>query len=422
MSAPTYDLNPEAAHHPYLEVVHGLADWVLLEGEPLRPLIESFGTFARLRTHESARSFEEGLVELLALGVLFRARGASATLGKPSHQRLITELVRERRAGHAKRRDTSLAALVTEIPTTCTPSMEPSLADFRALMDWLLASGEYDDEVIRLSGWLAMFGTAPVTTAQRLLARVVGFALLFEVEAERRLGVFTANCESFLSEDWAARPPREDTVQCSRAPLEYHLNMVGAELLNRAWRADFEARGRRFVVMPGCARARTDGTCRGKPGFSEISCTHCRVGCSISLGTKRAEAHGARAFAVTHGSSFSRFLESPLLSGKDTAIIGIACAPGLLGAGWRARARGLGAQCILLDASGCLHWLERHKATTFSLDELGRLLSGAERCGAASQEGVSEAHFIRSITKRYHISCDGIGLTLRGETPVLHRN
>jgi len=385
MSAPTYDLNATAAAHPYLEAVHDLADWVQLRGEPLHPLIESYGTFLRLRENQPPRSYQEGLVELLALGVLWRARGTAATLREPARQRLITELVRERRAGHAKRRDASTAELVMGLPSGQTPSPEPSLAQLHTLMDWLLASGEYDDEVARLSGWLSMLDTAPVTDQKRLLARVVGFARSFEAEAERRLLAFTANCESFLSEDWAVRPAREDTVQCSRSPVEYHLNMVGAELLNRAWRADFETRARHFVVMPGCARARTDGACRAERGPVELSCTHCRVGCSVSLGTKCAEAHGARAFAVTHGSSFSRFLESPMLAGGDAGIVGIACAPGLLGAGWRARAHGLGAQCILLDASGCLHWLDRHRSTTFALEELKRLLTSSERRASVSR-------------------------------------
>ena len=59
--------------------------------------------------------------------------------------------------------------------------------------------------------------------------------------------------------------------------------------------------------------------------------------------------------------------------------MGVACAPGLLGAGWRARATGLPAQCVLLDASGCGHWRDEAVPTELDLLELSRIVEREER-------------------------------------------
>ena len=181
-----------------------------------------------------------------------------------------------------------------------------------------------------------------------------------------------------MSEELSTRPYREDTVQCSRRTLEYHLNMVGAELLNRAWRTDFLACTRHVVVMPGCSRIHQDAACKAKAAQNELKCTHCTRGCAVSAGTRHAERSGGDAFAVIHGSDFSRFLASAALLGGSVGIVGVACASGLLGAGWRAREKGLPAQCVLLNASGCQHWTSRVRPTTFDLTELARILDRAE--------------------------------------------
>jgi hypothetical protein len=180
---------------------------------------------------------------------------------------------------------------------------------------------------------------------------------------------------------WALplRPDREDSVQCSRKHIEYHFNMVGAELLNRAWRRDFQACARHVVVLPGCARARQDSSCKAQRSETELRCAHCTSGCTVSRATRAAQAAGAEAVAVLHGSDFGRFLCSPRLSGNDVGIVGVACAPGLVGAGYRARNRGLPAQCVLLDFSGCAHWLDEPKPTTFDLADMAHTLEQPTR-------------------------------------------
>ena len=99
----------------------------------------------------------------------------------------------------------------------------------------------------------------------------------------------------------------------------------------------------------------------------------------------------AESLAVLHGSDFGRFLRSPALSGGNVGIVGVACVPGLVGAGWRARAQGLPAQCVLLEASGCAHWQAAAVPTTLDMEELSRILTRAPRKVRALMRFTSEA-------------------------------
>jgi hypothetical protein len=316
------------------------------------------------------------------LGVLWRTRGREATQSDPKTRGLVTELVRERRTGMARRCDGSSAELANPELSVKRGRIDPTLSEIEQLLDWMLASGEYDDESGRLEGWKAFLSTTQPATNREILRLVVAFAVRFEAAAERQLGGFTTEVEAFLRDELPSRPKGEDTMQCSRRRVEYHLNMVGSEILNRAWRRAFLGCRRHVVVMPGCARLRGDADCRARVGKPELECRHCMLGCTISTATRQAERIGAEAFAVIHGSDFSRFLASETLNGGGVGIVGVACAAGLIGAGWRARKMGLAAQCVLLNASGCGHWQRVASPTAFELAELARILdrSDADEC------------------------------------------
>jgi hypothetical protein len=196
------------------------------------------------------------------LGVLWRTRGREATQSDPRTRGLVTELVRERRTGMARRCDGSNAELVNVELSVKRGRIDPTLSEIEQLLDWMLASGEYDDELGRLEGWKAFLSTTQPATNREILRLVVAFAVRFEAAAERQLGGFTTDVESFLRDELPSRPKGEATMQCSRRRVEYHLNMVGSEILNRAWRRAFLGCRRQVVVMPGCARLRGDADCR----------------------------------------------------------------------------------------------------------------------------------------------------------------
>jgi len=383
MNAPTYNLRPAGAGtRPYLTCVGQLADWVIASGASLSAVVNAYAEFVELNGREVRRTYPEYLLEALMLGVLWRARGREATEPEVRVRGLVTDIVRERRAGAPKRRDGSNAELTSFESSAKRARIDPTLSEVGQLLDWMLATGEYDDELARLEGWQAFLSTTQPATNREILRLIVAFAVRFDATAERQLGAFTQGVDVFLRHELAARPKAEDTLQCSRRRVEYHLNLVGAEVLNRAWRQSFLGRRRHVVVMPGCMRHRSDAECRAVRGNTELKCTHCNLGCAMSAATRYVERAHGEAFAVVHGSAFAQFLATEVLTGGDVGIVGVACAAGLLGAGWRARAQGLAAQCVLLDASGCSHWQRSCVPTSFDVAELGRILDrgDADEC------------------------------------------
>lgn len=145
-------------------------------------------------------------------------------------------------------------------------------------------------------------------------------------------------------------------------------------MLNRAWRYSFLARRQHLVIMPACARLRDERTCQAKQTDSTATCSHCAVGCAISAVTRLAERSGAQVVFVAHGSSFYQYVDSLAANASDVGVVGMACASDLLGSGWRARSKGIMAQCVLLNESGCDHWQAVPAPTSCDLAELGRIL------------------------------------------------
>jgi hypothetical protein len=390
VSSPTYTLRPDGAPiDDYLAAVSRLADEVLLRGERLSPILEAYGDFVEALSDEPRRGRSELLVDALLLGVLWRSRGCEANDEDPGRQALVRRLVIERKQGAPPRRDGRTASLLVARTRFRPGDLDPSLAEIVRLLDWLLASGDYDAELGRLEG-LVWFLGASHASAGHALSDMVRLAVDFERMSERALGAYTVGVDRFLLGEFAHRGAREDSVQCSRHRIEYHLNMVGAEILNRAWRADFLARRRHLVVLPSCSRGRPDRECHARRVDHALCCSHCEGSCPVSAASRAAERSGARALAVVHGSDFDRLLESPGYAGDDIAILGVACVPSLLAAGWRARAAGLPAQCVLLESSGCDHWLGRPKPTRFDLEELVRLLTSDRAVGSVPASRIAE--------------------------------
>jgi hypothetical protein len=383
VDAPTYTLRPSGSPPDvYLRNVARLADEVLAAGAELHPIVDAYGTFVEETGRERRRSEAEYLLEALTLGVLWRARGSDATRREGAGPAFVDALAAHRRSGGARLRDGS-TSLILSLDAPFEPGAPtPGLRDLERLLAWLVASGEYDDEVTRLEGWEEFLRADP-SSAEERLEELVAFAIAFEAWSDHALGIFTAGVPRFFRDDLPRRRWREDTIQCARRRVEYHLSMVGAELLNRAWREAFLACERHVVVMPGCMRSRPDARCAAERTALDLRCTGCTKGCAVLTATRVAERAGAEAVAVVHGSDFSRFLRAPALRGGDVGVVGVACVPGLLGAGWRAYAAGLPAQCVLLESSGCEHWRDAPRPTALDVRELERILGAPVRAEGA---------------------------------------
>ena len=55
---------------------------------------------------------------------------------------------------------------------------------------------------------------------------------------------------------------REDFLFCSRKEVEYHLNMVGAQIMNEAYRKEFLKTKEKGLLLPSCMRIKDEKNCK----------------------------------------------------------------------------------------------------------------------------------------------------------------
>jgi uncharacterized protein len=161
--------------------------------------------------------------------------------------------------------------------------------------------------------------------------------------------------KKFLHEKHSKHLFKEDVIFCGRKRVEYHPNMIGAEIMNRSFRKDFEIRPRKALLLPGCIRAKNTENCRVQETNLGLECTGCLKSCRVNELSKTGKKQGFEVYMVSHESS--AFSSSTKEDRDELGIVGVACVSNLIAGGWKADSLGIPAQCIILDYCGCKnHW------------------------------------------------------------------
>jgi hypothetical protein len=162
-----------------------------------------------------------------------------------------------------------------DAPTyTLRPSGAPAAQyarDVARLADEVLAAGEALRAILeRHAAFVAASAREPVRSAPEYLLEALALGVLWRARAGDALrddGSSWAHASTLAARRRAGGArPRDGSnalILALDRPFEPGhasptLAMVGAELLNRAWRAAFARRRRHVVVMPGCMRARDE--------------------------------------------------------------------------------------------------------------------------------------------------------------------
>jgi hypothetical protein len=335
----TYSLrNEQGRSDQYYRDIAAFASETLREAETRAgSLVTEFRSFLQGTGREEPRTCEEYALELLVLGVLSRVYGPRKSPGRGERGAL-------------------------------------TLAQLDELLDRLAAADEFAQEVLRLRVWRDFWAERPAAGDE--LSDVAGLGAWFETAGLAALGRYTPNVERFLAQTHPRYRGRHDQVLCGRRRVEYHLNMVGVEILNRAFRPAFLATARKLVLVPPCMRAQPEDSCRATQSEFGAQCAACTPGCRIHQLTKLGEKHG---FAVRMLPDELRVLSSGTTRGLGSAqvgIVGVACALTDIAGGWELRALGVPAQGLLLDYCGCpWHWHPEGIRTDTNFNELLRLLA-----------------------------------------------
>ncbi len=373
----------------YYQQIADFTDEFLAQAESLvRPLVDRYIDFIATHQIEIPRSFDEYAFELLLVGVLWREYAPDAVKINWTSRNILTGLVRARRKSALLKPGIDVlrgwlgqAALPVSFHRR-EKDVHPqfTLPNLRKLTGWLEAAGDFREETARIRQWLEYFSALPPIALEKDLAGVLDLAAWFETHSLQALGMYTARVDDFLAEDWPHYKFREDRVFCGRRRVEYHLNMVGTEILNRAFRPAFMAAEHKIIFVPPCMAAPQDGTCQAVDTPLGAKCQACTPTCRVHHVTKLGEKYGAQVFMIPD--SFS-----PLANGADGAlgnrtigVVGVSCPLAIISGGLETQRMGVPAQGLLLDYCGCQwHWdvgkgivtdINMHQLTQIMTDQL----------------------------------------------------
>jgi hypothetical protein len=114
----------------------------------------------------------------------------------------------------------------------------PTLDHLGRLLNWMAATGDYVQEVRRLRNWRDYWAGQPPEVIAADITMAIVFSDWFAERSLAVLGKYTPNVERFLKEKQPGHRWKEDVIFSARRRVEYHLNMVGAEIMNRAFREE----------------------------------------------------------------------------------------------------------------------------------------------------------------------------------------
>ena len=256
----TYSLKGDSQDsEAYYRDVALFTDRVLSEAElSLLPLVRDFKDYLRENQIESLRSDEEYELELMTLGVLWMSYAPHVKRFSPLVSGLFHALINLRqRGGWLKPKIDALRGVLATlflVPAKLREGvfLEYTPENFVRFLSWLSVTGEFKEEVKRLHNWQQYFEGLSREEMTTYLHAAHSFARWFASRSRTALGKYTRNVSSFLAEEHPRRYRwREDMIFCGRKEVEYHLIMLGAEIMNRAFREEIPPNSEKSRVAAG---------------------------------------------------------------------------------------------------------------------------------------------------------------------------
>jgi hypothetical protein len=323
------------------------------------------------------RKYEEYIFELLMIGMFWKVYSKKAVSLDQKPQILLKNLADLRNINESAKEkiDIIRGILMTHF---LLPNNEPiegypelTLNNFNKLLKYLQATGDFTQEVNRLNYWKEFFTTKTVPEISEYLKNAFEFASFFETRSQKVLGKYTSNIAKYLEEKHEEHLWKEDVIFCNRTEIEYHLNMVGAEIMNRIFEKDFNERSRKALLLPGCMRFHPE-TCQAIDTNLGLKCIKCSKMCNVCELKFIGDEYGFEVYIVSHESS--AFSKSTQKDREELGIIGVACVSNLIAGGWKSESLDIPAQCVLLNSASCKnHWHKVGLPTDININQLMKL-------------------------------------------------
>lgn len=342
----------------------------------------------------AGRSFDECGLELLLLGVLLREHGRQAAALPGWAAWLLARLVvlqgqwrgaerlfksgRGLLGGAVRDSAIGLAGRVN----VRADRLPPEPAAVALLVRWLLAHGE-TTQAERLAVWRDYCDTVGPEQARQVVRQSMALADDFALESHLALGRYTTGVERYRAAVAGRARFRYDAELLTRSRLEYHLGLLGTEVLNRVYRARFEAADRKLVIVPPCLRTPLEGsTCQAEQTPLGARCRNCNPACRVHQLTMMGQQQGFLVYSIPDDELSRVCVSSGQAGSGGIGVVGLSCALTNWSAGWEAERLGLAAQGHLLDYAGCrCHWHPQGIPTDTNLKKLRQVVGAAAFAG-----------------------------------------
>lgn len=326
------------------------------------------------------RSFAEYAFEMLVLGVLLREHGTEAARLPGWKVRFLAGLVKwQARLPWAEGVVKQLRGWLLGIDAGEHPRRNGD-NDVAQLIDWLRAQ-DRDTQAARLAEWHSCFLSMPSQQAQEIVALCLRLADCFAEESAAAFGAYTEGVERFLAEVAPRHRGRYDVELVSRPRLEYHLGMLGTEILNRAYRERFLAAENKIVIVPPCMRVQPEEKCKAVQTSFGAKCQACTSTCRVHQITQLGKKQGFDVFIMPD--ELARFGGDGGRTEGQIGVVGVACALTNWNGGWQTAEMGIPAQGVLLDYVGCIyHWHDEGIPTDTNVHHLREVMTGGSNLPA----------------------------------------
>lgn len=184
--------------------------------------------------------------------------------------------------------------------------------------------------------------------------------------SQKYLGEYTSNLEKYLEKNGSSHMMEEDVIFYHGHELEYHLNMLGAEIMNRIFKEEYDKRPRKAIILPGCMNSNSRN-CKAKEDRLGHVCTFCNPKCNVFKIAKQYP--DVETYIVSHEST--AFKGARKEDTEELGILGITCVLNLISGGWKSANLSIPPQCVLLEHVACKsHWLDEDIYGEIDMDEL----------------------------------------------------
>lgn len=377
METITYNLvNNNTDSNIFYENLADFTDSIILKGfKYFDMLIDKYYEF-RLNQNCRMLTKEEYLLEIMSIGIYWNLYGNNAANNSENDIEFMHDLYLMRKKSPVLKlkidelRGSLTENLLLKKGDTVLPTNSEGLL---RLQKWLSATGEFDNESEKIYEWFEFFNTDKDLCINNFIDDAANFAHYFEYQAKENLSIYTSGTKEFLSDVDKKYENREDRIFCGRQEVEYHLNMVGAEIMNRALRNNFYKNKKKIVLLPACMN--NNPNCKAKNIEGDLYCTNCTKNCNIAKINRDLKCKDVDSVLIPHTSGFSKILKR-WENQEGVGLVAVTCVLNLLTGGYEMNKLNLSSQCVFLDYCGCKkHWHNNGLATNINIYKLNSILS-----------------------------------------------